>query len=309
LECKSETNRLFSWKTRGQFALDHGKISAMAGLQKPKGSFPEVKTWFLDNVASDNVKMLNEVKRLASLLEVYKGSPFGRVEYLKYISTQFDFKRMLIRYNETSLSTIPWRDLKEMVVFKKEYATSYPYKINTEESLKQFERFTSSLDARVKAERSRKRRLETVFRASSLLPNVIKQCSRCALQGKAGFSRKYKAIEVIDFLNKHGIRDYTHGIFKSKIDSNYCKNQARRTISYNSLPLSVDVFRIISVFTKLDPSFNPSLLLYSVEWIGEQSKGILDQLEVLLQGNTADWAEGYINALKARKNVLGVEVK
>jgi len=29
------TDTLFSWKTRGQYALDHGGISAFAGLQKP----------------------------------------------------------------------------------------------------------------------------------------------------------------------------------------------------------------------------------------------------------------------------------
>lgn len=51
LECKCETNSLFSWKTRGQFSLDHKKISALAELQKLRLTFEELKVWFNTEVA------------------------------------------------------------------------------------------------------------------------------------------------------------------------------------------------------------------------------------------------------------------
>lgn len=36
IELKGSTEELLSWKTRGQHAVDHGEISALAGIQKPK---------------------------------------------------------------------------------------------------------------------------------------------------------------------------------------------------------------------------------------------------------------------------------
>lgn len=58
--------RFFAWKTR---ALDTGEISALAGLQKPAGDPPSARAWFIENVANSDVKTLNEVKRLTSLIE------------------------------------------------------------------------------------------------------------------------------------------------------------------------------------------------------------------------------------------------
>ncbi len=121
---KGTTNALFSWKTRGQYALDHGGISAFAGLQKPRGGHEQVKTWLLENVANDGVKTLNEIRRLSSLVEVYKGSPFLSIMDLKYISTQFDFKRKPAQFREECIASSPWRDIAEMETYIKRYVTS-----------------------------------------------------------------------------------------------------------------------------------------------------------------------------------------
>lgn len=113
LEVKGSTERLFSWKTRGQYDLDGGAICALAGLQKPRGGHEAVRPWVIENVANREVKALNEIHRLASLLEVYKGSPFGDVRMLKYISTQFDFKRRPAPYKEECVFSKPWSDVKD----------------------------------------------------------------------------------------------------------------------------------------------------------------------------------------------------
>ena len=135
-------------------------------------------------------------------------------------------KRKLVHHDENSLSSVPWNTVKEMFTFKKKYAKGYPFRITSKKSLEDLNCCVSDVEKRAKAERARKRRLENPFRMSSLLPNDLKQCW-AALQGACGFSRKYKPSELIDFLNKHGFKSYTHGKFTSKIDSNFCKNQVR----------------------------------------------------------------------------------
>jgi hypothetical protein len=178
LELKCTTNALFSWKTRGQYALDHGGVSALAGLQKPRGDHESVKAWFLENVANDEVKTLNEIRRLSSLVEVYKGSPFLSIMYQKYISTQFDFKRKPVQFREGCIASSPWRDTAEMDTYVKRYVTTFPYKVNSASSLKQLEQHISQVEARRKIERTRKRRLEEPFRVFCLYPKVLRLCVR-----------------------------------------------------------------------------------------------------------------------------------
>jgi len=76
LERWASTDRLFSWP---RAVRPRGAISAFAGLQRPSGGHEAVSSWLIENVANHDVKALHEIHRLASLLEVYKGSPFGDI--------------------------------------------------------------------------------------------------------------------------------------------------------------------------------------------------------------------------------------
>lgn len=191
LELIATTHALFSWKTRGQYALDHGMISAFAGLQKPPGDHESVKAWLLKNVANDGVKTLHEIRRLSSLVEVYKGAPFLSISFLKYISTQFDFKRKPVPFRDECIASVPWRDIPEMEMFLKRYVASFPYKVNSAEALTRFEQHIKLIENRRKVERTRKRRLEEPFRVDSLYPKTLRLCVRCALQGASGFHKSF----------------------------------------------------------------------------------------------------------------------
>lgn len=302
LELKASTERLFSWKTRGQYALDHGAICALAGLQKPRGGHEAVGPWLLENVANRGVKTLNEIHRLTSLLEVYKGSPFGDVRMLKYISTQFDFKRRPAPYKEECVSTKPWSDVKEMETWLKRYVDPFPYKVNTGPALNLFEGFISAVEGRRKAERRRKRRVEEDYRVRSLYPQALRLCARAALQGAAGFSRKFTSREVVNFLRVHGIRTYPKGASSCPVDSNFCKNQARRPVTHHRLALTVDVLTILRLFTELDGSFNPGVLLLDAENINGLSAGALKQLDSIKPQGVENlaWAADYLSALTRR---------
>lgn len=311
LEEKGHTDNLFSWKTRGQYALDGGSISALAGLQKPPGSPEFVSSWVMENVANDRVKCLNQINRITSLVEVYKGSPFGNVSVLKYISTQFDFKRCPVPYEDTCIRSKPWADTKAMDLWEKRYVSPFPYKVNTERSLRQFDAFIEDIEARRKVERRRNRRLECGYRVDSLLPTALRQCARSALQGAAGFSRKYSSREVVHYLRTHGIGSYQRGKVYCEIDSNFCKNQARLPIAYNRLPLSVDVLRILDLFTKLDPSFDPCRLLLNEAYILQLSTSAIRQLDSMrpLGVEHASWVTDYLRILSARVEDVGREGK
>lgn len=150
------------------------------------------------------------------------------------------------------MSSEPWADVKEMETWLKRYVEGYPYKVNSAASLHQFEVYIREVEARRKAERRRKRRIEAGFRVASLYPQALRLCVRSALQGCAGFSRKYTSREVVNFLRSHRISSYTTSVGSAPVDSNFCKNQSRRVVVMHRLPLTVDVLTILRLFVELD---------------------------------------------------------
>jgi hypothetical protein len=72
--------------------------------------------------------------------------------------------------------------------------------------------------------------------------------------------RKFSTREVVNILRVHGIGSYKTGSSVCPVDSNFCKNQARRPVAYHRLALTVDVFTVRQLFTVLDGSFAPGIL-------------------------------------------------
>lgn len=301
---KARSNKLFSWKTRGQYDLDAGKISALAGLQKPLNASPEeVREWVLENIANPSVKASNTFTRWLRLDEVYKGAPFGKVTAVKYISTQYDFKRRPIHHPDGFVASEPWKSVEKMKRFIKLYVNAYPNKVDkvdNAQALKNFEVYTTDVDKRLKAERARKRRLERELKVSILHPRALKLCVRLALHGDAGFKRGYSYREIIDFLFKHGIKDYRSGGEVCAIDSNFLKNQKRLDKTCHRLPLTPDVFQVLKMFTKLDEGFKPGQLLLKPRDLAEYPPAKITQLACLLPNAARDekWAVAYYDALQ-----------
>jgi hypothetical protein len=300
LELKGTSENLFSWKTRGQFDMDKGLITAMAGLQKPKKTDHEgVKAWFVESVVNDKVKAYNKIERLLSLTSVYKGSPFGSIEQYKYISTQYDFKRRLVKHSKGFLFSEAWSNVGDMSKFVKRYVSPYQTKIRDDESLREFELYINNLDIKSKAERARKVRLIRGLKRECLYPIALKTCVRCALKGEAGFSQKYTGSSILDLLLSHGIKDYGQKDRLYRVDSNFFKNQKRLIVEYHKLPLTVEVYNILKVFKKLDSNFNPNDLLLGRDQIADLNKNDKDLLINLLPlGFSELWAVEYHNLLR-----------
>lgn len=182
----------------------------------------------------------------------------------------------------------------------------FPYKVCSGDSLRLFEGFSREVEVRRKAERRRKRRLEGGYRVASLYPQALRQCTRSALRGCAGFSRKFTNREVVHLLRCHGISSYTAGKDRCPVDSNFCKNQARRVVTFHRLALTVDTLTILRLFTELDDGFDPGQLLLDADAINGLSTAAVKQLDSLNpQGvETPSWAAGYLNALTARVQAL-----
>lgn len=303
LELKGSTQEVFSWKTRGQFALDHGEISALAGLQAPgSGVFKVVKEWLEREVCVEGSVTQNMQCRLSSLIEVWGGSPFRRLEYFKFISTQYDFKRDLVFSDRDGdfVESEPWLDLKAKDKFLKTYVKGYPYKVSNAGLLRKFKVHQSEVDAQKKAERSRKKRIDLSLRKANSFPEMLKQCTRCALQGKLGFSREYTALEIIRHLRLHNIKEYKVGARFCKIDSNFCKNQKRLPIVLNKIGLTSDVLQVIGIFQRLDSKFNPLELLYNESTFKSMRPCQTVQLERVLPASSRNhaWCKAYIDALE-----------
>lgn len=301
LELKTETEALYSWKTRGQFSIDHGRISALAGLQAPEGDLSVVSKWIAEEVFSEACVTKNSQGRLSSLQEVWSGSPFRKVNYVKYISTQYDFKRMLVLSPRSGsyLDSKPWNTLKEKDRFIKRYVKVYHKKVSTSKSLEEFEQFQLEVEAKSKAERARKQRLDTSLRNSWTIPEILKQCSRGALQGLLGFTRPYSPLSLIDHLRKHNIKEYLVNKKFCKIDSNFCKNQKRYSIKYNNLGLTNEVLQIIEIFQKLDRSFKAEELLYNKSALDIMRPESRKQLSLVLPfaASKLTWCEDYVKSI------------
>jgi hypothetical protein len=110
----------------------------------------------MENVANYDVKALHEIHRTTSLIEVYKGVISAPLN-----TTQFDLKRRPAPYKDDCVHSRPWSDVKEMETWLKRYVKNFPYKAR---SLQQLEMYISDVEARRKAERRRKRRLEDGYR-------------------------------------------------------------------------------------------------------------------------------------------------
>ena len=307
LELKTETEKLYSWKTRGQFAVDHGKISALAGLQPPEGDLTVVSKWISEEVFSTACVTKNSQGRLSSLQEVWGGSPFRRVEYMKYISTQYDFKRELVLSlrSDDFLESKPWNTLKDKDRFIKRYVKKYHQKVCTTASLQEFELYQVEVEVKQKAERARKQRLDTSLRNAWTIPEILKQCSRCALQGLLGFKQPYSSLMLIDHLRKHNIKEYQVSKRFCKIDSNFCKNQKRYSVKYNNIGLTLEVLQVIEIFQKLDCGFKAEGLLYDKKALENIRPEARKQLRLVLPLNSSKytWCQEYVNTLKSFKDV------
>jgi len=172
--------------------------------------------------------------------------------------------------------------------------------VNSSSYLKDFERFIKELEARRRAERARKRRLEEPFRVGALYPKALRYCVRCALQGLGGFSRRYSHREIIHFLRVHGISEYPRGEGLCSIDSHFCQNQLRFKVDFNALPLSVDVLSVLNMFTKLDGCFTPSVLIMKPCAVREFSPAVRRQLAGLCPSVCGDalWAGEYLEVVR-----------
>nr|YP_010736379.1 putative DNA polymerase of type B [Zygnema circumcarinatum]QKQ14709.1 putative DNA polymerase of type B [Zygnema circumcarinatum]WEL36352.1 putative DNA polymerase of type B [Zygnema circumcarinatum] len=84
----------------------------------------------------DDIVVLEKSGKGKFLCLVSKGSPLGRVEYFKYISTQYDFKRREIEYENTLLNSVPWRCVEAKRKYKQKYTADYP--LESQESLRKF---------------------------------------------------------------------------------------------------------------------------------------------------------------------------
>jgi hypothetical protein len=69
-------------------------------------------------------------------------------------------------------------------------------------------------------------------------------------------------------------------------------------VDFYTLPLSVDVLKVLTLFTKLDHAFTPNLLLLKPDAIKELTPVVKRQLEVLASSLSEEplWAREYLDA-------------
>jgi hypothetical protein len=116
---------------------------------------------------------------------------------------------------------------------------------------------------------------------------------RCALQGEAGFSRRYTSLELQHFLQSHGQKEYTYGAFRN------CKLQSRRKgVVPQASPNRGDPVPAVTV-QGLAPTFEAGRLLLGRSWIEAQPESRLCELREMFPEEALGlgWCEDYCKAL------------